>query len=64
MADILDPTKGTRENTNIFHFSFKGGERPLRIVVPKTYSEAMKFIDGQRKFHATMSKGKSVTTTS
>lgn len=50
-ADIMDAEKGTRETTNTFHFEFqaiKKGE--LRTVLPQSYSEAMYYVEGKRRF--------------
>jgi hypothetical protein len=40
----------------MFHFAFCGGDSRLRTVVPRTYSEAMKFVEGHRKFVASAGK--------
>ncbi|KAJ9121030.1 hypothetical protein QFC24_005011 [Naganishia onofrii] len=50
-AQIQDVAKGTRETTNRFCFSFAGeNQEPLaKLVVPKTYQEAMAYIEGARR---------------
>ncbi|KAJ3292930.1 Acyl-coenzyme A thioesterase 9, mitochondrial [Borealophlyctis nickersoniae] len=51
-ADVLDALKGTRETTNTFHFTFavaSGGDGgALRKVVPRSYEESMRYIEGRR----------------
>ncbi|CAF4831877.1 unnamed protein product, partial [Rotaria socialis] len=39
-----------RHTTNIFYFIFKtkDNKKPLQNVVPKTYAEAMMYLDGKR----------------
>ncbi|KAJ9117856.1 hypothetical protein QFC20_000136 [Naganishia adeliensis] len=50
-AQIQDLAKGSRETTNSFFFSFASENRePLaKLVVPKTYQEAMAYIEGARR---------------
>jgi len=51
-AEVVDAATGKRETTNIFYFVFtiKGNkqEKPLTNIVPRTYAEAMMYLDGKR----------------
>ncbi|CAG8638062.1 15550_t:CDS:2, partial [Funneliformis caledonium] len=47
-ADVLDIEKETRDTTNIFHFTFNS-DNPVRKIMPKTYHESMKLIEGRRR---------------
>lgn len=49
-ADVVDPVARLRETTNVFQFTFKGGEGAVvRRVVPETYAESMRWIEGKRR---------------
>jgi len=49
-AQVVDIHTTKRETTNIFYFIFKTQDstKPLTNVVPKTYAEAMMYLDGKR----------------
>lgn len=53
VADVIQPSSNTRLTTNTFHFTlthpieaFSGG---VPSVLPKTYLEAMKYLEGKRR---------------
>ncbi|KAJ3306282.1 Acyl-coenzyme A thioesterase 9, mitochondrial [Kappamyces sp. JEL0829] len=48
VANVLDPSTGTLETTNDFHFTF-AAEHALPRVLPKSYEEAIAYIDGSRR---------------
>jgi acyl-coenzyme A thioesterase 9 len=51
-ADVLkDLQSGQRECTNVFHYTFSRSEQssPLRRIMPVTYSESIKFVEGLRR---------------
>lgn len=45
-AEVTDVEAGTTDVTNTFHFSLSSQEKPLREILPRTYSESMKYIEG------------------
>jgi len=49
-ASVVEVESGLEEMTNDFRFTWRSQEgKPLdRIVVPKTYKEAMKWLEGRR----------------
>ncbi|CAB4375902.1 unnamed protein product [Rhizophagus irregularis] len=50
-ADVLDIERGKRDTTNVFHFTFicDNPAMEVRRVVPKTYDELMKYVEGRRR---------------
>ncbi|XP_002738606.1 acyl-coenzyme A thioesterase 9, mitochondrial-like [Saccoglossus kowalevskii] len=48
-AEVVDPTTGQHETTNDFHFTFDK-RSPVSPVMPKTYPDAMLYLDGKRHF--------------
>merc|ERR1719334_1504044 len=46
-AAMMDPATNSSKLTNIFHFTFQT-DPPLPPVVPRTYPEAMLYLDGRR----------------
>ncbi|XP_077987731.1 acyl-coenzyme A thioesterase 9, mitochondrial-like [Glandiceps talaboti] len=48
-AEVVDPKTGQRDTTNDFHFTFDK-ESPVAPVIPKTFPEAMLYLDGKRHF--------------
>nr|XP_053642235.1 acyl-coenzyme A thioesterase 9, mitochondrial-like isoform X2 [Cherax quadricarinatus]XP_053642236.1 acyl-coenzyme A thioesterase 9, mitochondrial-like isoform X2 [Cherax quadricarinatus] len=48
-ASVMDPTTGSINLTNIFHFTYEVNQ-PVPFVLPKTYHEAMLFLDGRRHY--------------
>ncbi|XP_033643173.1 acyl-coenzyme A thioesterase 9, mitochondrial-like [Asterias rubens] len=50
-AEVVDPTTGARDTTNVFHFTVKSSSQgPIPMVRPKTYGESMLFLNGRRHF--------------
>ncbi|KDQ54503.1 hypothetical protein JAAARDRAFT_38173 [Jaapia argillacea MUCL 33604] len=49
-ANVVDATTGSEQTTNDFRFTWsrEGGEALTRKVVPKTYKEAMLWLEGKR----------------
>ncbi|KAK3829219.1 MAG: acyl-CoA thioester hydrolase [Benniella sp.] len=50
-ADILDVSKGSRETTNTFWFTFSSpreGPKTLKVL-PRTYAESMLYLEGKRR---------------
>ena len=51
-AEVLDPLDGSLKVTNVFHYTFElqnGNGRP-RVIIPKTYHEAMMYLNSRRHF--------------
>lgn len=48
-ANVVDPSTNTNHLTNIFHFTFET-ETPVRRCMPRTYPEAMVYLDGRRHY--------------
>ncbi|CAG8543604.1 4356_t:CDS:2 [Dentiscutata erythropus] len=49
-ADVIDIENEKRETTNVFHFTFTSNNLvDARRVIPKTYDEALKYIEGRRR---------------
>jgi len=53
-ADVLDPAKGTRLTTNTFHFTLTHPtsgfpQDAVPCILPATYVEAMKYLEGKRR---------------
>lgn len=53
IAEIFDPVSGSMSTSNSFYYTFSVPDA-LPQVIPKTYHEAMYYIDGRRKFRAIM----------
>ncbi|KAK9869127.1 hypothetical protein WA026_002883 [Henosepilachna vigintioctopunctata] len=51
---VLDPIKGQTSKSNTFHFTFESPDL-VKQVYPKSYHEAMLYIDGKRHFNLVMS---------
>lgn len=49
LAEVLDPITGKLTTSNSFYYTYSIAE-PLLQVIPKTYHEAIWYIDGRRKF--------------
>ncbi|XP_077515647.1 acyl-coenzyme A thioesterase 9, mitochondrial-like isoform X2 [Amblyomma americanum] len=48
-ATVIKPDQGTKEITNVFHFTFLlDGDSPAPRVVPRSYPESMLYIEGKR----------------
>jgi len=48
-AEVVKPNSGQHTTTNVFYFTFEA-PAPVPQVYPKSYAEAMMFVDGQRHF--------------
>ncbi|XP_031555177.1 acyl-coenzyme A thioesterase 9, mitochondrial-like [Actinia tenebrosa] len=49
VADVIQPTTGERETTNIFYYTFES-ENNVRSIAPRTYAEAMRYLNGKRRY--------------
>ncbi|KAL3280580.1 hypothetical protein HHI36_003813 [Cryptolaemus montrouzieri] len=52
---VLDPINGQASISNTFHFTFESPDQ-VKQVYPKSYHEAMLYIDGKRHFDSVMSE--------
>ncbi|XP_069687636.1 acyl-coenzyme A thioesterase 9, mitochondrial-like [Periplaneta americana] len=55
-ADVFDPVSSQTVTTNSFQFTYKTPADVLRII-PRSYSDAMLYIDGRRTFQHVMGLG-------
>lgn len=53
LAEVFDPVTGQRTTTNSFFYTYSSPER-LPQICPRTYHEAMWYLDGRRKFQYAM----------
>ncbi|XP_035904014.1 acyl-coenzyme A thioesterase 9, mitochondrial-like isoform X1 [Anopheles stephensi] len=53
LADVYDAVTGQQTTTNSFYYTYSVAER-LPKIMPKTYHEAMYYLDGRRKFRYAM----------
>lgn len=51
--ETFDAVSGENTTTNVFYYTYSTLER-VPQVIPKTYHEAMWYLDGRRKFNAAM----------
>lgn len=57
-ATVIDPDKGTKVITNVFHFTFHlDGEQPAPRVMPRSYPETLLYIEGRRYLHMALDRG-------
>jgi len=51
-AEVVHPAVGDRHLTNVFYFTFNfyKATSELPRVIPKTYEEAVKYLEGMRKY--------------
>jgi acyl-coenzyme A thioesterase 9 len=49
VADVIDPKNGTRVTTNTFHYTFTRSTTDFSTVLPETYTEAMRYLEGKRR---------------
>ena len=47
-AEVIDPLTKSRDITNEFYFKFNSQKALVPRVLPKSYSEAMIYLDGKR----------------
>lgn len=50
VAEVLNPRENTRDVTTTFHFTFTCPDGIVDKVVPNTYEEAMKYLEGKRRY--------------
>ncbi|PNF22633.1 Acyl-coenzyme A thioesterase 9, mitochondrial [Cryptotermes secundus] len=55
-ADVIDPVSSQTVTTNSFQFTYKTPADVVRII-PRSYSDAMLYIDGRRNFQHVMGLG-------
>jgi acyl-coenzyme A thioesterase 9 len=48
-ADVVDPIQDEQDTTNTFHFTFKSQSSNVPRVMPRSYDETMRYIEGQRR---------------
>ncbi|KAJ2416246.1 hypothetical protein H4218_002202 [Coemansia sp. IMI 209128] len=48
-ADVIDNIRNSTERTNTFYFNFSSPNGRVRRVVPRTYKQMMKFLEGRRR---------------
>ncbi|OQV19676.1 Acyl-coenzyme A thioesterase 9, mitochondrial [Hypsibius exemplaris] len=52
-AEVIDPATQKRETTNTFYFTFRDSTgKPVKRVIPKSYSDAMLYLTGRRHYGA------------
>ena len=49
VADVLNYRTGERLTTNTFHFTYRKESAPEYAVIPRTYEEAMKYLEGKKR---------------
>ena len=49
IADVIDPKTGGRLTTNTFHYTFTSQTTRHIMIIPTTYTEAMKYLEGKRR---------------
>lgn len=52
-AEVLDPSTGQHSTTNVFYYTYSNNV-PVPQIMPKTYHEAIWYLDGRRHFYAAM----------
>lgn len=53
VTEASDPGSGDHNTTNMFYYTYSTTEKVPQIM-PRTYHEAMWYLDGRRKFNAAM----------
>lgn len=53
IAEVFDASSGQHNTTNVFYYTFSDTDQ-VPEVIPKTYHEAMWFLDGRRHFNNVM----------
>lgn len=56
IAEVNDTALNQQYTSNIFYYTYSLADEPVPTVLPKTYSQAMWYLDGRRKFNYAMSK--------
>ncbi|XP_061661667.1 acyl-coenzyme A thioesterase 9, mitochondrial-like isoform X9 [Syngnathoides biaculeatus] len=52
-SEVFEPLSRQHNTTNVFHFTFVSDRRVVDVV-PRTYGEAMLYLDGKRHFNHTV----------
>jgi len=56
-AEVIDPSTGKLDLTNVFQYTFDTKEgKDVPMIIPKTYHEAMMYLEGRRHFLACASR--------
>lgn len=56
IAEVTDPGSDQQHISNVFYYTYKLQEDIVPTVLPKTYTQAMWYLDGRRKFKYAMSE--------
>lgn len=51
-AEVMDPHTGISTTCNTFNFAFTCDNENLPVVMPRTYGEAMLYLDGRRHYNS------------
>lgn len=51
--ETIDAASGQASTTNVFYYTYSISEKVSEII-PRTYHEAMWFLDGRRRFNTAM----------
>lgn len=51
--ETFDSASGQNSTTNVFYYTYSIHD-PVSQIIPRTYHEAMWYLDGRRKFNAAM----------
>jgi len=49
-AEVLDPASGGLSLTNVFQYTFEVKDGMAPSIIPKTYHEAMMYLEARRHF--------------
>ncbi|KAG4075120.1 hypothetical protein HA402_004159 [Bradysia odoriphaga] len=52
-AEVFDASTGSHSTTNVFYYTYSNNV-PVPQIIPKTYHEAMWYLDGRRHFYTAM----------
>lgn len=52
--ETYDAASGEHKTTNVFYYTYSIEGAPAPQIIPRTYNEAMWYLDGRRKFYSTM----------
>lgn len=53
IAEVFDASTGAHHTSNVFYYTYSKPDK-VPTVVPKTYHEAMWYLDGRRRFQNAM----------
>lgn len=51
--ETFDAVSGEHTTTNAFYYTYSC-DAPVQQIIPRTYNEAMWYLDGRRKFNSAM----------